>query len=1493
MRTNVRHPLKLGNQVLKNELPQTLYQGVDPVQPFDEIIPGGLPVIEGKDNIADLLVELTHNITGFEKQSISLDSRLLDDLNLDSIKAAELIGQAARTLGIAGQLDPSKLSNNTLGEIRNRLFELTQIKSDVMLQGRGDNVFSRYQDKTWVRNFIPVFKNEEIKTRNVNQLKSLKNIVILRDTSESEFADSIANEFPDLKIQKINYGEKLKAVKDGSIDCVIAVLPKGDRGIRFDLGVMKEVYTRAHQLVDLAASDKLNREAFIVLVGFGGGNFGENENLKNLSSSGMKALLSTLFLEYPNLKVRVLDFDTSSPDAKISFKIIEELQTYDRFGVVGYDAQLKRNVIYYENSQQASYGKRAITWSKNDVVLVTGGAKGITAECALEFARSTKAQMVLVGRTPKPMKSDENNEISQTLKKFESEGLKAKYISCDITNQKEVNILIGEIERNVGKITGFVHGAGLNSLKRLKQSSLDEAIKESLPKIIGAVNVCCALSDGLKLIVGITSIIGVTGMEGSGWYGLSNELLNLYLHQYKSQHPKTEVVTIAYSIWDEVGMGTKLGSINKLAEKGIGAIPVKEGINHFKQLVESNPGVQQVIVSARLAGLDTWKLPPLKPSVFRFIEKVEYFMPGVELIAKAQLNVKDDPYLLDHNWKGSLLFPFVFGLEAMAQAVAYVLGVDGFDNIKVKDINLKRPINVPEESGTNIEIHSEIIEQKQKSKFKEIKVEIYSQESAYLEPHFSAIFEINLESGSQKKIELIKTPKETINLDVKTDIYGPILFQGRMFQYIEKIHKFNYNDKTNKGECVFSSVYKKNTVEFLRNNKKFNSQFLIGDPFLIDSTLQSMQLIITPHMSLPNYIGELMLFNLKESKSAQVLTESYVSKIDDKLFNGTTNAQGENGFGINIKNCNFIEIEYLKDKPSANDFTDSTVRDLEIIQSELLRLRNDFNIISPAFSLLSNKKLMNGNLSSRHEIEIPLIRDTIKSLLIHGNQKTKNADLKVKWLKSGKPIVKDQDFEISLSHDKDVLICVAGQGKQGCDIETIADRTEKDWLSLLGKEKFKLLKERWEEVDPNINYLGTALWSVYETIKKATGEDEVILKLVNLHKNTLIFNSPTLPFESVIILFSLKLTKGAPRVISFVGSKKQVNVTNQDSEIVIGGFTFDKSKYKLEVQHDVSQNQIVFTKRFPVTFKHTQNMSRSVYFANYFDWMGDIREYCLSPIIKNIKELLEKGQLGMATNSAKVRILGELRADDVVEARFWLQKISGKEDAVYDFNFDWFRIRPDGSNERVALSEQRISWIKITGHGEGVLVRPPQIFQDFMSTLKPKENIRNIPVEFTESFKNLTLGPEMPFNKGINNKSLLKESVIETTLADSNLVGNIYFSNYSKWLGRVRDTFFYNILSDYYKGFGEMGEFKCLSCDINHLGEAMPFDKVIIKMYLDKVYENGMDLNFEFYKEQKNQSFQKLAFARHKIVWCKMHKNGVAPEKMPAQLMKAIHYVTK
>ena len=97
-----------------------------------------MPEVKGKEYIADLLINLTHEITGFDVGSIFLNLMLLDDLNLDSIKAAELIGKAARTLGLSGQVDPSQLSNNTLGQISDRLNELVAAIQGRACQGVGE-----------------------------------------------------------------------------------------------------------------------------------------------------------------------------------------------------------------------------------------------------------------------------------------------------------------------------------------------------------------------------------------------------------------------------------------------------------------------------------------------------------------------------------------------------------------------------------------------------------------------------------------------------------------------------------------------------------------------------------------------------------------------------------------------------------------------------------------------------------------------------------------------------------------------------------------------------------------------------------------------------------------------------------------------------------------------------------------------------------------------------------------------------------------------------------------------------------------------------------------------------------------------------------------------------------------------------------------------------------------------------------------------------------
>ena len=67
--------------------------------------------------LESLLLDIAAQQTGFPRESIMLEARLLDDLNLDSIKAAELVAGAAKQRGVAGRLDPSTMANASLAEV--------------------------------------------------------------------------------------------------------------------------------------------------------------------------------------------------------------------------------------------------------------------------------------------------------------------------------------------------------------------------------------------------------------------------------------------------------------------------------------------------------------------------------------------------------------------------------------------------------------------------------------------------------------------------------------------------------------------------------------------------------------------------------------------------------------------------------------------------------------------------------------------------------------------------------------------------------------------------------------------------------------------------------------------------------------------------------------------------------------------------------------------------------------------------------------------------------------------------------------------------------------------------------------------------------------------------------------------------------------------------------------------------------------------------------
>ncbi len=202
---------------------------------------------------------------------------------------------------------------------------------------------------------------------------------------------------------------------------------------------------------------------------------------------------------------------------------------------------------------------------------------------------------------------------------------------------------------------------------------------------------------------------------------------------------------MAFSIWREEGMGARLGSVERLRQMGVDAIPTEEGVRRFVHLFLNDPGEQQVIVSARLSGMDTWYIDqqPLEIKA-RYLEEPVSTTPGVESIFRTHLTLEKDPYLQDHIFNGSYLFPTVFGLEAMAQVAAHATGLCDFSRVRIEDINLKRPIAVDPKEGADIVIWAQVQEQKSDSDKHVVRCGITKLQTGVKADFFSATFILGL-----------------------------------------------------------------------------------------------------------------------------------------------------------------------------------------------------------------------------------------------------------------------------------------------------------------------------------------------------------------------------------------------------------------------------------------------------------------------------------------------------------------------------------------------------------------------------------------------------------------------------------------------------------------------------------------------------------------------------------------------------------------------------
>jgi enediyne polyketide synthase len=1538
-------------------------------------------------SIETIVLSNVEKITGFSIENLNLDMRLLDDLNLDSIKAGDLIIKISRDLATDCSLEPLDFANTSLRNIVEKLSEALKTSQSIMYDSDSPDVFETVMAQTSILTGYPIetldadalvakdlnigpdqFQKiiesssrllkvdlhldlEPLKDRSLRQIASIlarmmkeQAQIDLSDVSDGlsgiqmyhlepwvrdfqvEMVETPFDQLPDwwgkrrednwqnvnalilsdpdsddvsaaiyqamlrrgAQVQKATFEEAFiqNLNNDPSYSMLVAILPQASEPWKNSELYLQQTIKQLSSIASPPPASKIpRRRTTVVYIQFGGGSFGTERPFYHPDQCCASALAKSIHLEREDLRVRVLDFSIGIDPEKLAEQAIAEIHTHEAFVAVGFDHEFRRFVERPKVMDPVNYHDRNINWSSEDVILVTGGARGITASIALGVARVTCARIALVGSSPHPEKhpgKTSSKEISETLLKFHNNGLVAGYFSCDVRSKESVEQLVEKISMEMGRVTGVIHGAGLNKPRANKRVSLEDAFEEVGPKVIGALNLMSVFEKSPpKVFAGISSIIGYTGMQGNTWYAFSNEFLEILLRKFYSKHSQMAILSVAYSVWRDEGMGYRMGGVNYLKRMGIDAIATEEGVKRFVTLFKKDPGTDRVIVAARMAGIDTFSPAPLpEPENVRFLEKAIYNNPGIESVFQSHLSLETDPYLKDHSYNGSFLFPTVFGLEAMAQAAAYAVGKTELKRVQIKNIVLERPITVDSGTGADIIIQAQVLEKINRSDKTKIRTKIFKQDTGIRVAYFSAEFILDLENGPLEK-NILK-PQQPLNIIPNLDLYRDnLLFQGPMFQRIQRL----FSLVTRKGEndeeadeVIFTtrilSSQKMSTLAFPNPEHR---NLMLGDPFYRDSLLQSAQILIPTMSCLPVFIEKLDIypsadvveetltgivrFNWKKEQEVQYS----VLVVDDKGFF----REAMEGYTLHI-------LKQLENNPFPADLINPEKRDNLNLQNIMNSMAEVFGIVIPVFQIGYFPGIHETTKDERHEFEIPLINTALKKVL---GKSYKQEDVKIQWLNNGKPVLggfEESSIDISISHDNRLCLCVAGDGPQGCDVAPITPRSRQKWIGLVGKEN-EILLDALLDASDSIDYAGTRIWSVKEAIKKATGKILSGMEISKMDKGSVLFSAKLSDEHLYVLTIPIHLTWGPERMFSSIVDKVfennpiQINKTKGYNDLV-SIISFET------VEQGGPQGQNFFIHRFPVTFKPNAHLSRKVYFSNYFFWLGEVREMAIWPVLGKIGEQFATGKWGLVTNKTHMKILGEATAQDQVEIRLWINGNSGKSNSVMDLTFDYRKVLHGQTYERLAWCEQQVTWVKILDHGIVEAEAYPEYYWNFVKTLLPKYDAPNNPDPIPEPLAMLTKpdgdveqyrAPAKPVIE-----PLLLEKTIETSLDNSNMVGNIYFANYYAWQGQVRDHYFYRIIPDYFRGAGENGELLCLQTHVKHLREAMPFDTIIVTMALKLLKKYSVTFHFEYFRQELDGSRTKLAFGEQHNIWVVRDEEG-------------------
>ena len=628
------------------------------------------------EQMKGLLLEVVSEKTGYPTDILDLEMNLESDLGIDSIKRVEILSALQEQAPYIPEVDATELPNlETLGQVLGLMESYlsgeeaapehepapapeiaANTKAEPMAepetQPKPDIELERRDPTDPAAGFNPLeVTNAESSITPSGLIRLEVNEVPAKATGHSVMdrigGDLLVVTDDGAGVARILAG-KLRQ-RGLQVELVTGEIPAKARGVIFTGGM--------RPMLDRESAIEVNREAFLaaskvaaqmtnvggvfVTVQATGGDFGlTGDSGVHAWLGGLAGLARTAAKEWRRSLVKAVDMERGSRSSgELAQALFDELYSGGPELEVGLHEDGTRTTLK-DCAAPSRPGPEVL--NDRSVLVVTGGARGVTAQCVLALAKKHRPRILLLGRSElkdepacchdivddavmkkallqeaiskgKALKPADlgrlagevwaNREIATTLDALKATGSEAVYQPVDARDRTAVRAALASAREKWGPITGVIHGAGILSDKRLADKTVEQFERVFDTKVEGLrVLLDATAEDPLNLLCLFSSIAARHGNPGQADYAMANEVLNqVALLEAQRRRGTCLVRSINWGPW-EGGMVTP-ALAEHFHKTGVPLIPQEAGARFLVDELRGDPGSSvQVLVGGRAVG---------------------------------------------------------------------------------------------------------------------------------------------------------------------------------------------------------------------------------------------------------------------------------------------------------------------------------------------------------------------------------------------------------------------------------------------------------------------------------------------------------------------------------------------------------------------------------------------------------------------------------------------------------------------------------------------------------------------------------------------------------------------------------------------------------------------------------------------------------------------------------------------------------------------------